>query len=932
MIVGRRDEIRLLLGAVGALQGGRGGAVWIEGEPGIGKSALLAEGLRGVRDAGCEFGSALADELTVRFPLRVLLDCLGVESRSQDPVRAGIAAMVRGQKSSGLLGSADPVLAVTERLLGLVDELCARGPLILAIDDIQWADEASLVAWRRLTAAVQQLPLVLIAACRPVPRRDEVALARQAVVDARGALISLGPLGPAEVGELVAGLLGGPTGPRLRKLTDQAAGNPLYLREMVDALVREEAVRVARGVAELSVGARYEPPPTLTAAVARRLGFLSDTTVDMLQVAALLGPEFGVDELAVILEAVPGELARTAEEATAAGVMVEVGAGRLAFRHPLIRQVFHDRMPATVRSALHRHAAQALAASGAAPERVAAHLASTTVADTWIVDWLASSVPALANAAPQVAAELLQRAVDRTSVNDPRRETLVAALTRVGFRLGRDAEAERYARLALAEARDPDVLAEARWILAYTQGRAGRAEAVETIEHALDDAELPRVWRARLQALLGMAQGNFVGDLRLAEDSAQKALAEGEAVGDRFAIGYALHCMAWLNGLRRDNAAQAALIERALAVLDKDLDHVDLRLILHHNRMYALTVLDRIAEAETELGAARRLAERTGNVQMGGVIHVTAAVHYFWTGRWDDALAELDAVPEHPINYLLLVSRALRALIAVRRDDRDAANRWLAMMQDQTISSAVERDNCHFLLAARAVVAERSGNSSEARRVVAELLQPEFAQMTLRYWLLPDLARLFLAVDDLATAGTAVDICEAEATRESTAGKQAAAGHCRGLLSGDPLPLLAAAGHYRSVGRVVELARVLEDAAVLLAARGNTDMARAAYVEAVDIYTGLAAAWDIRRADSRVRSYGIRRGARGPRRRPGHGWNALSPTEVTVAELVAQGRSNPDIAAELLLSRRTVQSHVSHILTKLGVHSRIEIAREVVGH
>ena len=91
-------------------------------------------------------------------------------------------------------------------------------------------------------------------------------------------------------------------------------------------------------------------------------------------------------------------------------------------------------------------------------------------------------------------------------------------------------------------------------------------------------------------------------------------------------------------------------------------------------------------------------------------------------------------------------------------------------------------------------------------------------------------------------------------------------------------------------------------------------------------------AWDGRRADSRLRPLGIRRGTRGPRRRPATGWQALTPTEVRVAELVAEGRSNPDIAAELLLSRRTVQGHVSHILAKLGAHSRIDIAREAVQH
>jgi DNA-binding CsgD family transcriptional regulator len=116
---------------------------------------------------------------------------------------------------------------------------------------------------------------------------------------------------------------------------------------------------------------------------------------------------------------------------------------------------------------------------------------------------------------------------------------------------------------------------------------------------------------------------------------------------------------------------------------------------------------------------------------------------------------------------------------------------------------------------------------------------------------------------------------------------------------------------------------------VLLAQRGDPTAARAAHTHAAHIYTDLDAGWDLLRADTRLRPYGIKRGVRGPRGRPARGWAALSPTEVRVARLVADGRSNPDIAAKLLLSRRTVQSHVAHILAKLDAHSRVEIAQQV---
>lgn len=119
---------------------------------------------------------------------------------------------------------------------------------------------------------------------------------------------------------------------------------------------------------------------------------------------------------------------------------------------------------------------------------------------------------------------------------------------------------------------------------------------------------------------------------------------------------------------------------------------------------------------------------------------------------------------------------------------------------------------------------------------------------------------------------------------------------------------------------------------MVLAQRGDADAARAALDEALTHYGDLGADFDIRRANAHLRPYGMRRGQRGARRRPTTGWEALTPTELRVAELVADGGSNPDIAVAMFLSRRTVQTHVSHILTKLGARSRIEIAHQAAKH
>src|SRR5260370_39328281 len=181
----------------------------------------------------------------------------------------------------------------------------------------------------------------------------------------------------------------------------------------------------------------------------------------------------------------------------------------------------------------------------------------------------------------------------------------------------------------------------------------------------------------------------------------------------------------------------------------------------------------------------------------------------------------------------------------------------------------------------------------------------------------------------LAAAAAAA---QQEANRAQLPLRTAVGDQCRGLMTGDPGPVLAAADYFGAAGRVLAHGFALEDAAVLAARQGDLAAARHAVAAAVAAYQALGAGWDIHRASARLRPFGIR-----PRRpayqdRPVSGWGALTPTEVKVAGLVAGGRSNPDIAAELFLSRNTVQTHVSHILAKLGARSRGEIAPEALRH
>ncbi len=306
----------------------------------------------------------------------------------------------------------------------------------------------------------------------------------------------------------------------------------------------------------------------------------------------------------------------------------------------------------------------------------------------------------------------------------------------------------------------------------------------------------------------------------------------------------------------------------------------------------------------------------------------TAAEDYFEAGQWDDALAELEPAAGLPVSGDTPVRvHGLIALIAGHRDDRVTAEEHLVAARDQTTGS-ISQAVSSYLLRARALAAERAGRPGQAVAVLAQILDPGVAPgMPDRYLLLPVLTRLALTARDAATAAAAAQAAAEEAEREPVPVKMAAAGHCRGLLDSDPGPLLAAASQYEGP---LNSAQALEDAAVLLADRGDLPAARRAFTDAAGVYRALGAAWDIRRTDARLRRYGIRRGRGGRWVKPVQGWEALTPTETKIAHLVADGRSNPDIAAELFLSRNTVQTHVSHILAKLGARSRAEIIRQAL--
>lgn len=953
-IVGRADELRRLHALVDRLAAGRGGLAWVEGAPGIGKSALLdAVTARAVR-LGCAVSRGVGDELAQAFPLRLMADCLHVSGRAADPAVAGIARLLRGE--TGGSGAVDPVLAAGERLLELVDRRCADGPLLLVAEDLHWADEPSLLLWNRLARAVDQIPLLLVGAARAVPYRATVARLRELVEERRGELIGLDRLADEDVREFARRAFDAVPGPLLRAELTRAGGNPLYLRELLDAFARDELVEVADGGAEFR-GASGAVPESLAVAIGRRLRFPRARTVETLRIAALLGNDFDLTELAIGSGRSVAELSAVAEEAIAAGV-VRADGPRLVFRHELIRQVLVGQVSPATRYALHQHLARELAAAGRGVEVVARHLLAVPVApDRWASRWLAEVPERMLYAVPQAAAELLTRVLEPVRPGDSAWAVLTARAARVLFWLGRDEEAARLARDVARHTGDGDLAARMTILVLRADGRAGRLREAVAAAREPVDGRAPAACRATLSAWRAVTMAT-AGRADEAEALAAEALELAGESGDALAMGYARHA-ATLVG---DPSTAVAHLDAALAGLADDPESTDLRLLLTNNRLTYLAVLGRWDEAVAALPPALVLAERAGSFRGAGLLATAAEVCYM-RGAWDEARVHLGGIdPGFVANPSNLNAAALGALIALHRGERAAADGYLG------VAGPPGRGNPANwrLTAAWALHAEAGGDAARALGLMAGWLDwaPVPGQRT-RLELLPDLVRLALSVGDRATAVAALDACRADAraragtgaagsgaadtgeagSREAgsgAAGGGAAAGRgaadldpavrcCQAQLDDDPDVLLDVAAAYRRAGWPLQAALALEEAAVRLAARDDTVRARAALTDALRIHLDLGADWDLRRAEARLRPYGIRRGPRSPHRRAASGWAALTPAEARIAALVARGMSNPDIAGELFLSRRTVQTHVSNILGKLGLHSRLEIMRSAAG-
>ncbi|RKT88556.1 regulatory protein, luxR family [Saccharopolyspora antimicrobica] len=751
---------------------------------------------------------------------------------------------------------------------------------VVVIDDLHRADDATLLALHDLAEELSGRSLLVVAG-----RHRGAAPERFTHFERTAAVHDLLPLDDASVHALLTELTGAEPSESLRRLAAGAAGNPWLLAQLT-------AENRAQTVTAWATG-------------------LAGSDAALLRFAAILADRACVEDLAAAVGSPPAEVLAGAERLAALG-LAEVTDGVVRLRHAVVR----DDVAATS-AALRTTAAKALISRNAPPEAVVEQLVHAPV-DAWLAAWLGRHAEKLAADPTPGLVDLLERAVAHLVPGDPDLLPLRAALAEAQLWSGRLDAAEHTARTTLMARPDAPVRRRSRAVLVLLRiGAMDPGGAAKALEPEREHGELP----PRLAVLDALAR-LLVGDLTGVEHALD--IAEPHAADDPVVALYLLNIKAIGRFVFRDLTGALELLDQADALLEIAASDRGQRLMTRLLRAVVQDLRQERAALETA-AQARPLARELGTGLLVW-LHTITALALFNNGHWDESLAEIEAAtalpdlhgfdgPLHAIAIAILVHRGdLPAARAHAELAKGAEPRGVALFYEQITAIG------------HAVLADAEGDSQRALEIVRTLANGDVgvhnghAVSTIG----ARIVRIAVGSGDRELAERVVAHMQELVTGDSL-GERGALTYCQGLLDSDVDLLLDAAQQFAENGSPVTAARAAQDAAKVLAASGRSADARAAYRTAIERFTALAAAGEIHRADAELRAFGVRRGATGPRRRPKHGWESLTAAEHRVAELVAQGLTNREVAERLIVSVRTVDSHVSKILAKLGYASRVEI-------
>ena len=938
-IRGRAAEIEVLGQALDLSAAGASAVVLIEGEAGIGKTRLLDEALQDARGRRMQVAVGRAEELEQTRPFGLVASAFGCTRSSPDPRRAaigGLLAIGDDPERGPITVTSDPGLRfrAVDAFADLVEELALSGPLVIGVDDLQWADPSSLLTLAALGRRLAYLPVALIGCLRPSPRVPDLDRLIGALEAAGAWHLALRGLAEQAVTELVAETVAAVPGPALLAGISGAAGNPLFVTELLAALAQEGAIKTAGGQAEV---AEMALPPTLRLTIVRRISFLPAGTLQALQAASILGTSFTVSDLSVTMARPTLELSLELAEGITGRVLEDDG-DRLRFHHELIRDAIYADLPLSVRRGLHREAGQRLAGSGAPILQVAEQLARGAVpGDAEAVGWLTRAARETAPTSPDVAADLLERALGLMGPQHSGRDQVLAEQAECLMLAGRILQALAVCRLLLDRDHDLCVDGPVRICLAHALLAQGQVrDALRELEQAGESPALSAAERAAGQAWEGFARLSL-GDLDGAAASEQGARSAAASVGDHLTTSIAMATLARVAECRGYLREALQIIDDAVRLADESPGRLGHRYPVRVARGHILIGLDRLGEARTALGTGMRISEELGVRWALASSQVFLAFGRFIAGEWDDAMAELEAslelADEIGETYNRIYAHGMLSLISFHRNDLTRAQE----AADAAVRDLADWDPGYRMTWAvwpRALILEARGELGQALATIADIWDRcAGSGLVLGYPAIgPDFVRLALAAGDTGRArGAAAAVAEVASGNE-VPWMTGAALRCRGLIEDDAEVLQAAAVAYARGSRPLGLALACHDAGAAYARHRHTEHARPLLDQAIGIYERLGAARGLASAEAILREMGIRRGRRGTRDRPRTGWHSLTPAERTVAGLVAEGLSNPQIGERLYVSRRTVQAHLAHVFAKLDITSRAQLAAMATQH
>lgn len=895
----------------------------VEGPAGIGKSGLLAA-LR-VEAAAGDFRvlSARGTDLERAFPFGVVrqlfepLVASGAGERWLVDAASAAAPVFRAPDVDDGAGQQDVSFAALHGLYWLTLNLAADGPLALVVDDLHWADVPSLRFLSYLAHRLEGVPLLVALGIRTAEPGTDAALLAELVADPLSTHVRPGPLTVAAVDELVRERLGEPPAPAFSKACHEATGgNPLLLHELLKTLAGEgvqPVAKQARLVREL--GSR-----AISRTVLMRLARLSQDAVGVARSVAVLGEGADIRAIAEVGEIDPARVATATRELTRAEILrPDV---RLEFVHPLVRDAVYGDLAAGERELLHARAVAALRRVDAPIEQIASHwLILPRRGDPEVAAALREAAGmAHGRGAPDGAVAYLSRALEEP-LSDGDRAHVLLELGLAAAELQLD-EASDWLRAAYEALTDPVERARAAAVLARQLCVAGRApEAAEAVRTALaelpDDAddERRRLEAMELFAVAFGAPAPAFGD-RLEELRA--GIGEGAWVLESQVTLYeALLCRPAVECVPR---ARAAIEEGSILLTDPP---GALACII-------VLVLAELRDGLELLEGLRGVAHRSGSLFSVVGLQVWRSWSLLTFGEIDEAAESLqDAAETHAAwAGTRMVATDHTAAFLVRtlleQSDLAGAQRALAGCAPATPGS----DAWHFARLAEAELLLADGRDAEVVALL-ERMEPSVRRADNPAWLpwRPVAAR---ALARLGRAEEALSVAEQDLERARRWGAPGPIGRAlrvrAELAGGDEEQLREAVDVLAQSAWRLERANALASLGRAVRLRRRPTDAREPLAQALEIAESCGATALAR--DVRTELYAT--GAR-PRTSSTTGAGSLTPSELRVAKLATEGKTNREIAQALYVTPKTVEVHLSSAYRKLGIKSRSRLAPALAG-